>query len=389
MNPASLVKHYSKVIENIVSELETLEKFKIDNLTGLFVSLKNEFVRLSKLTNNGKVPAELKKTKLQALKKWLQDYSDKENFLLGTVPKKLKNKPVAVDSTTLDTYQEYAQIAIQYIEELPVKYADLKERILPLLKIGERLTKDAENFEMDEGYLFALAQEFAEDIIETQTHNPAKTINSVKAILRVYGRFIEDVEQLQGSLLYNAETIENTLQLDPGYDPESALEQIYRKLNQRNRLVASLVKNLFSLKKLIENNDFSQKLLIVREYQNGLEEVSRHLPFTIFNRLAISKNISPLEQELARSPGKVKEYNPLQDPEMGWPKGKPSKETAKQYTPVYEETQQTPDLPEKTENQLLTPEEKKKYEKLWEEASPYTFSLIRLAKLFEQTESLS
>lgn len=391
MNAVSSVNHYTNIINKIVSELDSLESFETNNLMSKLNLLQRDFLDLAKLTNDGKGSAELRTEKLKTLKKWLQDYSDKEKFLLQTVPQRLKNKPVAVDSTTLDKFQEYAQTAIEYITKLPVEYKAIKEKVLPFLAVRKTLFKNLSSFELDESDLLALAAK--EEVIEPVIHTPEKTIKSIRAILRRYDRLIIAVDAKEQSILQLLTDFENTLQLKGDYTEENILQTIYSKLNQRNKLLQSLVKNISNLRKTIANADFKHKLAVIKKYQSDLEAFNKYLPEEVISKLSLTTLTSPIEEELARSPGQIKKYDPLKDPEMDWPKPtkelpeiSPKEDMADRVDRVLRH-QELADISQETGMRPGSPvssEEKQKYEQLWETASLQSIKkLTRIANYLE------
>lgn len=388
MNAASLVKNYTSIINNIVTELDSLTAFETSDLMSKLNLLQKEFLDLAKLTNDGKGSAELRTEKLKILKKWLQDYSDKERFLLQTVPQRLKNKPVAVDSTTLDKFQEYAQTAIDYISALPAEYKAIKARVLPFLAVRKQLFKNLDSFELDEGDLLALAAK--EEIVEHVTHSPEKTIKSIRAILRRYDKLILAVDAKEQTILQLLSDFENALQLTGDYTEENILQAIYTQLNRRNKLLQALVKNLSNLKKTIETGNFKHQLAVIKEYQVGLQDFNKYLPEEVINKLSLTTLTSPIEEELARSPGQIKKYDPLQDPQMEWPEPQETEPT--QIKPKEDIGQRVDramkhrELAELAQRpgQELMPEEKQKYEQLWETASLQSAKkLARIANYLE------
>lgn len=309
MNPATLVKNYLSIVENITSELDSLESFEPNYLIDQFNKLQTSFLNLAKLTNNGKGPSDLRTDKLKALKKWLAAYADKEQFLQSTVPQRHKNKTVAIDSSTLDTYQGYANLALNYMAEMPVKYQEIKDRALPTLAMRKHLLKNVDSFTLDESDLMAFAAK--KDEVEGLVHTPAKTINSVRSILRAYGRFIKAVETATAEVLPVLDFFE-----------DKSLETIYAQFNKRNRLLQSLVKNLSNIKKTIEQSTFQYKPVIMKEYQALLEGMTDYLPQEVISRLTVVTLTAPLQDQLDQSPRTVKQYDPLKDPEMKWPQPK-------------------------------------------------------------------
>lgn len=399
MNAASLVKHYIKIVEKLTSELDRWTTVKPDNITKQFNALQKSWLTLAKLTNNGKGPTELRTEKLKALKKWLSAYANKEEFLQNTIPQRYKNKTVVVDNSILDTYQEYANLAIIFMTEMPIKYQEIKDKVLPLLAMRKELFKHLDDFELEESDLLAVAA--IETEVEGMIHTPQKTINSIRAILRNYAKFIKSVQIVEAE-------IEELL----AYFEGTTLEVIYNRLNHRNRLLKSLVSNLSNIKKTIEEANFQHKLAIIKEYQVILEGMSQYLPDNVIHKLSLAKLTSPIQEELERSPKYVKRYDPLKDPEMVWPEPVTPKEEEKSKETIekrvdrlvrnYEladeakELAQRPGKPlspeEKKKYQELwnregvpvSPEDKQKYEALWErEASLKLKKLIRLAKHLE------
>ncbi len=388
MNAVSSVNHYTNIINKIVSELDSLEPFETNNLMSKLNILQKDFLDLAKLTNDGKGSAELRTEKLKTLKKWLQDYSDKEKFLLQTVPQRLKNKPVAVDSTTLDKFQEYAQTAINYISSLPAEYKAIKEKVLPFLAVRKTLFKNLSSFELDESDLLALATK--EEVIEPAIHSPEKTIKSIRAILRRYDRLILAVDAKEQSILQLLADFEATLQLKGDYTEENILQRIYSNLNHRNKLLQSLVRNISNLKKTIANGNFKHKLAIIKKYQSDLETFDKYLPEEVIDKLSLTTLTTPTEEELAKSPGQIRQYNPLKDPEMEWPE--PKEEDIIEVKPKEDISdrvdralrhRELADISQR-EGQPLSDIEKKEYEKLWESASSQsTKKLIRIANYLE------
>lgn len=396
MNPATLVKNYLSIVENITSELDSLESFEPNYLIAQFNKLQTSFLNLAKLTNNGKGPSDLRTDKLKALKKWLAAYADKEQFLQSTVPQRHKNKAVAIDSSTLDTYQGYANLALNYMAEMPVKYQEIKDRALPALAMRKHLLKNVDSFTLDKSDLMAFAAK--KDEVEGLVHTPAKTINSVRSILRAYGRFIKAVETATAEVLPVLDFFE-----------DKSLETIYAQFNKRNRLLQSLVKNLSNIKKTIEQSTFQHKFAIMKEYQALLEGMTDYLPEEVISRLTVVTLTAPLQDQLDRSPKNVKRYDPLKDPEMNWPE--PQESTPEPAKPVetmkdrvdrtlrHQELTEVSQRPGKTlspadkakyeglwnrEGLPVSPEKKKEYEALWEaEASEKLRKLVRLAKYLE------
>lgn len=398
MNAVSSVNHYTNIINKIVSELDSLESFETNNLMSKLNLLQKDFLDLAKLTNDGKGSAELRTEKLKTLKKWLQDYSDKEKFLLQTVPQRLKNKPVAVDSTTLDKFEEYAQTAINYISGLPAEYKAIKARVLPFLVVRKQLFKNLDSFELDESDLLALAAEppprwFREPPVEAITHNPEKTIKTIRAVLRRYDRLIIAVDAKEQSILQLLTDFENTLQLKGDYTEEDILQVIYSQLNNRNKLLQSLVKNISNLRKTIAGGDFKHKLAIIKKYQSDLETFNKYLPEEVISKLSLTTLISPIEEELSKSPGQIKRYDPLKDQEMEWPESeeelpeiKPKEDMAERVDRALRH-QELADISKETgmrPGKPTSPEEKQKYEQLWETASlQSTKKLTRIANYLE------
>lgn len=380
MNPASLVKNYLVIIKNIISELDSLKTFEPKELSVQFDKLQENFLNLTKLTNNGKGPSELRTDKLKALKKWLAAYADKEQFLQNTVPQRHKTKVVAIDSSTLDTYQKYANLALNYMTEMPIKYQEIKNRTLPILAMRKQLFKNLDSFVLKESDLMSFAaKEDIETIIEGVTHTPTKTINSIRSILRVYGKFIKAVEISQEEVLPLLDFFNNM-----------SIEQIYTQFNKRNRLLQSLVKNLSNIKKIIERAPFQHKFAIMKEYQILLESMNEYLPTEVINHLTITNLTTTLQDELDKSPKQIKKYDPLKDLKMNWPKADELVSTKSKVTKPQEamkdrvdrairhqELAETSQRPGKT----LSPEDKKKYENLWKNETSASKKLTKLTKL--------
>lgn len=420
MNAASLVKQYSRIIENIISELDTLESFEANDLMFKLNALQNAFKDLAKLTNAGRGTSELRTEKLKILKKWLQDYSKKEEFLLQTVPQKLKNKTVAIDNTTLDRFQQYAENAIYFIDDLKSRYKEIEERVIPLLTARKELFKNVDDFEIPENELLALAQQ--EDEIEATVHSPQRTIIKIRAILKRYNEFVTATEAKEREVMTLVHYFENIFKLNSEYTAKDILHKTYSQLNRRNRLVTALVRNIGNLKKTIQSSNFTNKEKIFTEYQVGLEEIGKYLPIQVVERLSLAALAIPaeeeqqrkqtqIEMELAKSPGQIRKYDPLKDPEMNWPKPENKKpldedkspEVKPVFTPTYPDTTKLPELPKGwttkedkdkyqkfwDEGEPVDPMDKKKYEQLWETADSHssTKKLVRLANYLENKYS--
>lgn len=364
-----------------MTELDSLVNFEPDHLLSQLTALQDYFLSFAKLTNNGRGPSELRTEKLKILKRWLEEYSDKEKFLLQTIPQRYKNKPVAVDGSTLDKYQEYAEIALTYMLELPGKYQIIKNKTLPLLAIRKQIVKNLNVFELEEEDLWKMVSannETEETIIQGITHTPQKTINTIRSLLRSYGRFITTVEEQHQKILPLLHSLENL-----------TLEKTYNQFNRRNKLLQSLVKNLSNIKKTIEQNDFTHKLAIIKEYQSILQEINHYLPLEVIKKLSLTSITSPLEEEINRSIGKSKKYDPLKDPEMGWPKSTISVDEPKFKEKIDNRIdrvlkhQELADISQR-EGNPLSPEEKQKYEQLWKnQAESIPKKIIRIANYLE------
>ena len=110
----------------------------------------------------------------------------------------------------------------------------------------------------------------------------------------------------------------------------------------------------------------------------------------MINKLSLTTLTSPIEEELARSPGQVKKYDPLQDPQMEWPE---PQETESTQIKTKEDIGQRVDRAMKHRElaefsqrpgQELIPEEKQKYEQLWETANLQSAKkLTRIANYLE------
>lgn len=419
MNAASLVKQYSRIIQNIVSELDTLESFEANDLMSRLTALQDAFRDFAKITNAGRGTSELRTQKLKVIKKWLEEYSQKEEFLLQTIPQKLRRKTVAVDSTTLDQFKNYAENALTFMEYLPENYKKIEEVVIPLLTAKKTLFKTIDNFEIPENELLALAQQEETEAINAVVHSPQKTIIKIRAILKKYNNFVLDVEAKEQRVRELVKPFVYTLQLNAGFTVEDVLHKIYKQLNRRNKLVTALVRNLGNMKKTILSANFKNKDAIFTEYQIGLEEVGKHLPIEIVQRLSLTSLATPFEEEqqqkqtqiemeLAKSPGQIRKYDPLKDPDMNWPKHETKnsleeENAPNEFSPIYPETTKLPELPkgwttkeDKDQYEKLwndgnpvTPQEKAKYEQLWETADSHSTvkKLVRLANYLEKKYS--
>jgi hypothetical protein len=389
MNNIPMLRSYIHRVESILSELNSNELNPIDlpDIISKLSLLKEHFEELSEITNNGKGPSQLN-AKLKILNKLLVSYSkDKDEFLINNLAKKYKNKNVSIDTSTLEKYILYSEYTVKYMQELGSRYKQTKNIVTPLFKLHSKLTGVANLFELQEEDLPSFDNLSVDDLTSSvEEASPAKTINSIRSLLRIFGKFIKTVEdkyQKMDSLLNEG--------AERGVD---TLEELYSKINYKNKLIQSLFNNLLNVKNIISESNYQHKLAFIAEYKKLLKLCIKYLPQKMMQRFLndpMLRETSQVDEELARSVGKIRNYDPSKDPMM-FPNSN-KKSVVKEPPAILQQRTRIPtpelDLPLEKEEIIGDPissEDKKKYEALWNAAS--LKRLNKLAQIFNTKYNL-
>ncbi len=408
MTNIQVLKSLITNIERSLTILGSPEFAQTNDLPGLqqdFKTLRIKFNELSRLTNRGRATAELRTDKLRKLKKWLDAYSQqREKTLESALPKKYHNKDLMIDASVLDQYHRYAIMALQYISNLTPRYQTLKERIDNILSVGKMLGTHLHKFELseenlptvdelsdDDGIEELNSDELEEDLdlSKVPTVVPAQMIKTIGALLKIYAKFIKKVEIKYDEIIPLIERLE-TVNLD----------ELFPKINQRNTLIQSLFKNLVNVNKLLYQGKFHYSLAFRQKYYELIGECLTYLPDTLAAQvrtmLAQFQAKSPMEEAIDHSVGGIKEYDPIQDQSMmrASPFSQipiPAKEIMDYSKPLppppkvpqFPLVTEPPSSGEKLKPEIgdkLSPEEKVKYEKLWQVASKFEVNqLLKIA----------
>ncbi len=405
MNDIQILRTYVSNIEKTLDLLSSPDFAQTNDLGALakdFNTVKTGFSQLSKITNQGRATADLRTEKLKALKKWLEAYSaNREQTLEEAIPKKLKNKDALIDTSTLDQYQRYAHLALNYMGNLTPRYQNVKSTVTKVMQTGALLNKHFDKFELSEEDLPAVdllsdedgsstmeMEELDSDLLEEEldlskapTVAPLKMIKNIGSILKYYARFIKKVEAKYSEFMPLLQRLE---QID--------LNELFPKINEKNKLIQNLFKDLVNINKTLYQSDFKYKLAFREEYFKLVAECLEYLPENMAKQVAFAinrfKEKTKMEEAIDKSVGGMKQFDPTKDPNfnqssphLNVPKPElvePWKADPKKIEEVKKSLQQLPgpDLttPLKKSPFIgdeLSDEEKKKYKSLWETAAKF------------------
>lgn len=193
----SIIKKFEE-LDRVQSSLEDVEYTMVSdrvmkNMISLGSKFNSEVSSFKTLTYNGEGPPDLRGSKLEQLKDWMNKYnSDPVELMISDLPKNVRKQDLSFDTSTLDRYASYCQKAIDYIETLPQTYESFMVEIEPHLKLAKFFTKEVRHLELKNLDLNVAEDE--EITIDVTEITPEKTIHKVESLLKPFGKFITKVE---------------------------------------------------------------------------------------------------------------------------------------------------------------------------------------------------
>jgi len=344
LNDIKIANNLISRITNIVKKLDDVASVspeiiydKINKLKDLQLKINN----LTKITHHGKFSPALQR-KLLKLIEW-KNVVDQH---LQQEASMKKNKSSVLDNEEVEKYIDYIEKIEHFVNHFPDTFESLKTQTSTQIYNLSYLKKHLSKFQLQESDVLSPDQLLADT--EFQVVEPVKTLKMAKASIFEFAKMIKKVNTLK-------QEIENLLK-NIG---QLSLEQTLEMLNKKNLLVKSLIQNLATLNKTIYTANFSSNLLIRDQYNQLLVEVSKYLPNHFVSKFVLPS--SKVDQLTENSVGGIKEK--LKEP-IDTFVSPHQKYTPSVFTVAPAKNVETPTLVNKP---ALSPEEKAKYEKLWEE----------------------
>jgi len=364
------VKSLLTRIESIMGQLDDLsvEGDSVNGLCEKFKLYDSNFTKLARLTYNGDLPPALRK-KVPKIKQWLtslQESLNKENA-------SRTNKKALLDLSEVEKYQDYCEKISHYFDEVfPTRYENISQGAESILEKYKVLKKNMRHFDLPSDLVNPDLLR-AEDA-EMNLAQP-KTVAAIIPIVKEFASFIKKVQVLLSSLEAITDELTNV-----------DVKELFVALNRRNILLKSLLINFSNLNQAIYAGNFASHLAIRTKYHDLLAECIKRYPIpeTFSSKLKLED--SP-EHEVDRSIKRTRERamtEPVDTFVSPWQREMdipvtvqaPPKITMPVLSP--EDKVKYESLWNSPQGDKLSPEEKSKYEALW--AYESAIKLLKLAR---------
>jgi hypothetical protein len=361
LNSVERFKQLLMSIQSILKSLNGKEHITPDLLqsrVGKFKELNTLYRDIVKYTHDGNFSPALR-IKFKKLISW----KDNLNKLLEQESKMKKHQNTTFDIAEVEQYVDYIEKIEYFVESCPGRISLLKEMFLPLEKPFQFLAKNKNwnKFQLQESDVISADLLKSDDnnaVVKekaVQVATPTNTLKMVKASINEFAKMIKRVK----THLFRINELITELSSPP-------LEEILSGLNQKNLLIKKLLQQLSEINRLIYTSKFENELLIRRRYEELLKAVSRHLPAFLVAKFALPEK-NQIEELTDSSIGGLKNQM-NQDRSVGKDFVSP---WIQQQVPNKPKVPSSPIPTGQYEKHIkenkVSPEEKSKYEKLWNE----------------------